>query len=212
MPLIITALVHLSVLWIVGAVFQIIYLKLIRFPVDRVQLFLGRTPLRFKIGGCEAVLGWIPIGSSVAYDPIEFANKPFVVRLVGHVSSAILAMGAACAWLGQSQAWHHFASGFRQIVLGSWAPIDRATVYVEKWHHIAERSPVEGFGILAAKMAAFYVLPVGGVVITQILGDAATATGRESIGKLAVFNAVAAVLITILCIFAAIWLMVNRWV
>lgn len=159
MSLILTALVHLTILWLIGAILQAVYLEVIRVPVTRVQLFHGGTPLRMKVGRCEMVLGWIPVGSSVAYDPAEFSLRSIPIRLVGHFSSAIIVMGVACACLGWPQAWHHFLTGFRQIALGTWAPIDRATVYLQQWDQIAEGSPVAGFGILAAKSAAFYLFP-----------------------------------------------------
>lgn len=90
MSLIINAFVHLTVIWLIGSIGQAAFLALIRVPVTKVQLFLGNTPLRVKAGGCEVALGWIPFGSSVAYDPDGFFRKPISIRLVGHFSSAII--------------------------------------------------------------------------------------------------------------------------
>jgi hypothetical protein len=89
--------------------------------------------------------------------------------------------------------------------MGSWAPIDYATNYLEQWNRIAENSAIEGLGVLAAKMAAFSLLPLGGGVITQIFADLATTSGSERMEKFALFNAVVTLMITVLWIFAALW-------
>lgn len=211
MSLAVTVFVHLTALWLLGVLLQFVFLSLIRVPVTKVRLFHGDTPIKFNIGGCEVSFGWIPIGSSVAYDTAEFFRKPLPVRLVGHFSSTIIALIAAVASLGGSQAWRQFLSGFRQIALGTWAPLDRATDYLTQWHQIAEGSPITGFGILAAKAAAFSIFPIGGGAITQILADAGTSTGRQSMEKLAVFNAIVSIMIMVLWTFAAIWLAVTGY-
>lgn len=205
MTLILTALLHLATLWLICAIIQAILLILIRVPVTKIQLFHGSTPLRIYCHSCEVILGWIPVGSSVAYDTANFFSKSFPVRLVCHFSSSIIAMGIACTCLSPSQVWHHFVTGFHHIVIGTWAPIDKATDYLEQWHRIAEISTIDGFGILAAKMAAFSLLPLGGGVITQIFADLATTLGSERMQKFSLYNAVLTIMITVLWIFAALW-------
>lgn len=210
MDLIVIALAHLTTLWILAALAQFLFLRLIGVPVTKVQLFHGKTPVRFDVRGCEVAFGWIPVGSTITYDVAEFFRIPPVVRLIGHFSSSVVALISAVVALGGLQGWSQFTAGFGQITLGTWSPLDRATEFLAQWHQIAEESPITGFGILAAKMAAFSIFPLGGVVITQILVDAEASTGRERIGKLAVFNALASMIITILWVFAAIWLLVNK--
>ena len=210
MSLVVTAFIYLTILWLLGTLLQCVFLRLIRVPITKVKLFHGNTPVGFKVGGCQVSLGWIPVGSSVAYDTVEFFRKPWPIRLAGHFSVTVIALIAAGISLGGSQGWYQFLTGFRQIALGTWAPIDRATEYLSHWHEIAVGSPVASFGILAAKMAAFSIFPIGGSAIIQILADAGTSTGRQEIEKLAAFNALVAIMMMALWGFAAIWLMVIR--
>jgi hypothetical protein len=211
MNLILTALFYLTALWLVCSILQAMLLMLIRVPVSKIQLFYVSTPLRIRFHSCEVILGWIPVGSYVEYDTANFFSKRFPVRLVCHFSSLIIFICIACICLSPSQGWVHFIAGFHQIAKGSLAPIDNATKYLAQWYRIANISAIDGIGILAAKMAAFSLLPLGGGVITQIFADLGATSGNERIQFFALYNAVLTIMIMSLWIFAALWKMFTEY-
>ena len=206
MTLILTILIYLTVFWILGAFFQVLWLSALRVKVTAVRLFYGQSPVRFNVGACPVSIGWIPIGSSVSFDPVDFHRKTWPVRILAHFSSTVIGLGAAFLLLGSQDAWHQFLTGFRQIAEGAWEPIARAGDHLTRWQQVADRSPLKAFGILAAKGAALSLFPFGGGVFTQILADAGSSTGKESWEKLALFNAVAGIMILLLWGFAGVWL------
>jgi len=210
MTLILTILIYLTLFWILGAFFQVVWLSALRVKITGVKLFFGQTPVKFSVGGCPVSIGWIPMGSSVSFDPIDLHQKSWPVRILGHLSSTFIGLGVALLLLGYQGAWHQFLTGFQQIAEGAWEPIARAGDYLTRWQQVADTSPVKAFGILAAKGAALSLFPVGGGVITHILGDVGYSTPKESVEKLGVFNAIAGIMIIALWAFAGLWLAFVR--
>lgn len=206
MPLILTILIHLTLFWILAAFFQLVWLSVLRVKVTAVTLFYGKTPLKLTVAGCPVSIGWIPLGSSVSFNPTDFQRRAWAVRILVHLSSAVIGFGTAILLLGFPEASHHFFTGFRQIAEGAWEPVARAGGYLTQWQEEADTAPVKAFGILAAKGSAFSLFPIGGGVITQILADAGTSTGKELLEKMSVLNAVACFMIIALWGFAVLWL------
>lgn len=204
--LLLLILIHLTFLWILVASLQTLGLLLAGVQVNEVRLFLGRTPLKIKVGGSLVSLGWIPAGSVVSFDPISFRRQSLPVRLALHLSPVVVGLAIAVALLGWPLAWHHFLSGFSQILEGAWWPIAKAGGFLRQWQTLAEASPTSGFGIVAAKSAACALLPFGGNVVTQILADAGASGGREDLEKLAVFSGLMMMGIMALWAFAAVYM------
>lgn len=210
MTLILTILVYLTLFWILGAFSQVVWLSALRVKITGVKLFYGQTPVKFSVGGCPVSIGWIPMGSTVSFDPIDLQQRSWSVRILGHLISTFVGLGVALLLLGYQGTWHHFLSGFQQIAEGAWEPIARAGDHLTRWQQVVDASPVKAFGILAAKGAALSLFPMGGGVISQMLGDVGSSTGKESLEKLAVFNAIAGIMIIALWAFAGLWLALFR--
>lgn len=206
MNLILTIFIHLTLFWVLCAWFLTVWVSMLRVKVTAVSLYHGPTPLKFMVGGCPVSIGWIPMGSSVSFDPAEFQRRAWPVRILTHISAPVIGLGLAMLLLGIPDASHHFLTGFRQIAEGAWEPIAQAGGHLKRWQQVAEISPVKAFGIIAAKAAAMLLFPVGGGVLTQILADVGSSSGKESLEKLAMFNAMIGMMIFALWSFAALWL------
>ncbi len=179
-----------------------------RIRVDGVNIFYGKPITTIKMPLCPVAIGWQPCGGSVSFDVEDFDKRPFLIRCIVILSGVLAVLLAAGVCSRIDVALSEFGSGFIQIVLGAVAPFERGTPLVRAFFQQADESLLLGGGLLAAKFAAFNLLPIppltGGRVLTEIPRN------RRNGGPWLWCNVLGACLsfVIILCWLAAL---VNYW-
>jgi membrane-associated protease RseP (regulator of RpoE activity) len=148
--------------------------------VQRVSLGMGRVLL--TLGWFEVLM--IPLGSSVRFLLAQDIAKPdpsaaelrgaFDRRGAATRIAIIAAMPGSLLLIGLlllgPPAWHHFGSGFVQILGGALSPADEAQRLLAAFMHLLR---AQGFavaaGVLASKFAALQLLPLYGLAGLQLL-------------------------------------------
>lgn len=97
----------------------------------------------------------LPLGGSVEF--IDFDSQPRAVRVLLPLSGAASLLAVAVTL--HPSAWSSTSHGFAQIVLGALAPTSHAQQLIGGATHVAMRGFGPLLGMLAAKLAAFNLLP-----------------------------------------------------
>ena len=114
-----------------------------------------------------------------------FAKLSLVRRLLTMLSGAIFLLLLSAALLGLDQAWSAFSSGFGQFVHGALAPLTYGQIMLSRLSDLLTKQPADAaLGALAAKMAAFNLLPIptlnGGQALLEIVRPRFKDTNRLS--------------------------------
>lgn len=138
--------------------------------IDEIAVFYGPTLTKFKLGVLPIKVGVLPMGGSVSFDTEDFWGRSLLTRLVVRLSGPVLIFITSAICLSISIAFHEFIDGFGQILKGALSPLQYGPHLIEKYFAVVEDSPViAGYGILAAKIAAYYLLPIAGLPGGQVI-------------------------------------------
>jgi hypothetical protein len=177
-PFIATALLLLISLPLLGTAAQWVGFRLARVQINSVTVFYGAPLTTFSLFGDAIAIGYIPTGSSIAFDIPQFSSRPLPVRLAVILSSSAALFLLAAALLGFSSSWHHFVSGFSQLLGGALRPRTTALGLIAQLQVVFSTSFTTTAGIVASKLTAFSLLPLGGMAtaecIRQLLGPFGT--------------------------------------
>lgn len=166
---------HAYLLWLgwclLASAVHAFALRLAQVRVRACRLFAGTKVAGVKLGGVDFELGWVPLGTSVTYDVPTLWLRPLWIRVAVTLSGPLALLPCAAAWLGPSTAWHHFLAGFVQLPLGALHPLSVAPALVARLHAAFLASVPSATGILATKLAALELLPLGGLATAQTLSE-----------------------------------------
>ena len=164
---------------------QVVVLLASKVRIEEFHFFYGQPLATFDLGSVQLKLGWIPMGFSLKYDNNQFALLPAVGRVALHLVSAVILLGLGFSLLGLEGGWHHFVTGFRQMVEGVLHPQTVGYVLMEKLHALYRQSPVAMVGVISMKWVAWSLLPIGyaaGPALHQIFSP--SLRPRENVEKL----------------------------
>ena len=140
---------------------QWLYCLLVGIPVTKVQLFHGNTLVSWTRGSLTIGLGLIPTGSFLVYDVPAFRSRSLLVRWGISLLGPLVLLVVAAVLLGVHQSLHQVVSGMVQLLLGILEPHKTAWPCIARLHQIFGESLWQFVGILAAKLAAWNLLPLG---------------------------------------------------
>lgn len=143
-------------------------------PITQVQFLYGPCLRLMELSGTKFTLGIIPYGSSVLYDPPQFQQRSLLWRIALVLSGPVLMILFAVATIGAEATWSHLLSGPGELLGGPLRPSTKAQHLIAQLHHVFDRSLLQMAGVIAAKVAAFSLIPFLGPafvhVIREILG------------------------------------------
>ena len=137
--------------------------------VSAFRLFAGASVVSVMWGGTAFELGWVPVGTSVLYDVPTFWLRPLWMRVAVMLAGPLALLPCAVGLLGPPVAWHQFLAGLGQLPLGAWHPLSVAPDLIARLHAEFLTSVPAAAGMLAAKLAALELLPLGGVATAQTI-------------------------------------------
>ncbi len=184
----VTSCLHLAGVWLAS--------RALGVAVRRVQLGIGPTPLRGKVGEVTLALG-VPLGSYVQFarDDVEGPDDPdaelppdaleraplakrLAITLAGPLAMAVVPI----VGLGPIDGARSIARGVPQVVLGTLSPLGTAQELLDA----AAALPFLTLApVLAAKLVAFNLLPIPGTSLwTTLRGLLGFRSGRGCLGAL----------------------------
>ncbi len=163
---------------------QAVALLASKIRIEEVGIFYGEPLASWDLGNTRLKLSWIPFGCSTKHDINQFALLPTSARVGLILIPSVVLLGTALLLLGPEAGWHHFVTGFRQMIEGVLRPQAVGYALLGKLHGLYQQSPMAVAGVFSAKMAAWSLLPiahVGGPVLLQIFSP--TLRPREAVEK-----------------------------
>jgi membrane-associated protease RseP (regulator of RpoE activity) len=140
--------------------------------VERIGILFGKPVAVLQTRLCPVAIGWVPYGGYVRFDNEEFARRPLLTRWLVMCSAPLATLISACVFLRYDVAALHFTEAYIQIIQGTLAPFEHGVPLIRAFFAKATQSGLAGYGILAAKSAAFSLLPIpslpGGRLLTEI--------------------------------------------
>jgi hypothetical protein len=149
------------IIYMVFVIFQAIGGKIGGGQIEALGLCLGPSIFQFKVGQIALRLNWLPLGSYVKFsDDFKFLHP---VRKIFILFTGLFAyLFPAFVGLGFGEAIHQTLTGFGQIIGGVFSPVAVGVPLIESLANVfKEKSFIAGQGILAAKLLAFNLFPVG---------------------------------------------------
>ncbi|MEZ0274613.1 MAG: site-2 protease family protein [Roseimicrobium sp.] len=189
---------------VLAALCSVVFWMLARakgFPISQVQFLYGPCLRLLQISGTKFTLGIIPYGSSVLYDIVQFRQQPLLWRCAVVLSGPGLLILFALSTLGAEAAWSHFLSGFQELLTGPLHPLTTAQHLIAELHHIFDQSLLQMAGVIAAKIAAFSLIPGLGPAFVQILREI---IGRDE-NEDRTLNTILTVHVLILFVISLLW-------
>lgn len=126
----------------------------------RICIFFWKV-FSFELLGLKVDVGWVPLGSSIAYRDGEFdalATIRAVGLMVAGLIPTLLIALVYCWWAGNLT---EMQAALGQIWSGSMAPFSRGVELVRKFSEIAQGSvSAVSIGLLSTKLFVFYLLGV----------------------------------------------------
>jgi hypothetical protein len=161
------------IIFIAFMIFQAVGGKLIGGKIEDLGIFVGPTIFHFKLGEVTVRLNALPLGSYVKFsDDFQLLHplRKTLAVLAGLVSYLVLAF----IGLGFAETFQQVSSGFVQILSGVISPVAVGSRLVEVLANVfQEKSFPVGLGILASKLLAFNLIPVGslsgGMIVLYLL-------------------------------------------
>ena len=140
-----------------------------RIKLLKINIFFGKPVFTFKTPLCPLHIGYIPMGSSVAQDTADFPTHPLLVRWLMILAGPVAVILSAVACLGMHETAAQICSALPQLAQGALHPLTRGTSLLARYFDLVRHSLVAGYGTLAAKAAALYILPLPVMPLGQML-------------------------------------------
>lgn len=159
---------------VVYLIFQAAGGRLLGGKAEILSLFIGPKIFQFKLSESSAFrLSLFPLGAYVKFSEAFEHLSPFrkiLTVLAGLASYLVLAF----VGLGVTEAFFQIAGGFGQLLSGVISPIAVGSRLIDALANVfRENSFAVGLGILAAKMLAFNLIPLGslsgGMIVIYLL-------------------------------------------
>jgi hypothetical protein len=143
---------------------------LLGLRVNSFNLFYGRPLGTIHFRTFPIHLGWIPTGGTVDFgESLNIATFPVKVIVILSGPLALLITSAAC--IRYDRAGIALLSGFIQLFQGALSPLSTGHALIENYFHQHGASVQDAYGVLAAKLSAFNLLPIfplnGGQIIIR---------------------------------------------
>ncbi|MFZ4765833.1 MAG: site-2 protease family protein [Roseimicrobium sp.] len=195
---------------LLGTAAQWAALRFARVPVTSVSVFNGSPITTFTIFGTTITIGCIPTGSSVAFDIPVFRSRSLLTRLAVILSGPAALLVFAVVLLSLPQALSHFISGFFQLVVGAIHPRTTAIEFITRLHTVFSSSASTASGIIAAKLAALALLPLGGMAAAESVRQFLGSFGEHGVvTAFLTISALVAILLSILWLLAIFFYVSN---
>lgn len=150
-----------TLIYLCFMVVQAVAGKLVGGRIEEAGLFLGPRLVGFDIGGLKVRINCVPLGSYVKFTE-DFERLSPSRRLAASVAGLGGYVLLAAAAIGFAEGARHLLSGFGQIAAGAFSPRAVGSVLIGSTvRTLSDLSFVTGTGILAAKMMAYNLLPLG---------------------------------------------------
>jgi hypothetical protein len=191
---------------------QVVALLASKVRIEKFHVFYGQPLATYDLGRTQLHLGWVPVGCFTTYDIHQFALLPTVARVGLLLVPSVILLGLGLLLLGPEAGWHHFVTGFRQMVEGVLHPQDVGYALIEKLHALYKQSPVEMTGVLCMKGVAWSLLPighVGGAVLHQIFSP--SVRPREGVERVITMAMMAGFLATMVWIGIFLVFAAKHW-
>lgn len=152
------------IVYLVFLLFQAVGGWLCGAKISEIGLFNSPKIFQFNFGGIIYKLNALPFGSYVKFtDEFEFL-QPFKKILI-LLSGAFSYLAIAFVGLGFAETFRQIFGGFSQLFGGLFSPLVIGAAYLEALIEIMLQSSfLYGLGILACKMFAFNLFPLGGLI------------------------------------------------
>lgn len=143
--------------------------------VQRFVIFTSKPCVTLQTKRFPIDIGFIPWGGGhVAMDNEAFGKLPLRIRLLALTTAPLMLLVIASFCLSIIPALRHFLMGFPEFVRGGLAPYERGAPLIREFFRLTNESIFVGYGICAAKLAVFNLIPFtatrGGRLLTQVLG------------------------------------------
>lgn len=136
--------------------------RLAREPVREAGLFVGPRLFGARVLGVSLRVGLVPLGGWVALRR-ELRDLPTARAVFLAVAGPLALLGLGALTLGVSQAAAEVGRGFGQVFLGALSPQAFGASALLALHDLATRDGFAPLGVIAAKLAAFNLLPLPGL-------------------------------------------------
>lgn len=147
----------------------------LQIKVERFVVFYGKPIVTWQAKLFPIAIGCLPCGGYVEFEIDDFNKRPLLSRLLVIASGPLIVLLIARVFLGTDGVLRHFVHGFPEIIRGAFSPYKYGVPLIRAFFRTLTESAFLGSGILAAKIAAFNMLPdpalAGGRLLTEILGQ-----------------------------------------
>ena len=147
----------------------------LQIKVERFVVFYGKPIVTWQTRLFPIAVGFIPCGGYVKLEIEDFNKRPLLSRLLVIASGPLIVLLIARVFLGTDGVLRHFVYGFPEIIRGAFSPYEHGVPLIRAFFRTFTESAFLGYGILAAKFAAFNMLPLpalaGGRLLTEVLGE-----------------------------------------
>jgi hypothetical protein len=162
--------------------------------IEKVEIFwnlFGGKVATMRVKNIAISIGWLPLGGSVRFRQSEspepapydgsFNRLPLARRLAIQASGLLALVLLACVSIGTEEAAASIFHGLYQILAGAIAPLSLGQALVRRTIEMPQRDGlVVAFGIIAAKLAAGQLIPLGATSASQLLTQMIPERYRES--------------------------------
>ena len=162
--------------------------------IEKVELFwnlFGGKSATMRVKNVAISIGWLPLGGSVRFRQSEgpepaphdgsFNRLPLAWRLTIHASGLLALFLLVCVCIGAEEAVASIFHGLYQVLAGAMAPLSLGQALVRRAIELPQRGGlVVAFGVLAAKLVANDLIPLGQTSGWQLLTAIVPEQHRES--------------------------------
>ena len=157
------------IVYLVFLPFQAVGGRLFGAKISEIGLFNSPALFRFSLGGIVFKLNALPFGSYVKFTDEFESLSPFKKILI-LLSGALSYLAIGFVGLGFTETFRQIFSGFSQLFSGLFSPLVIGAAYLEAIIEIMlQNSFLFGLGIIACKMFAFNLFPLGGLISGNLL-------------------------------------------
>lgn len=129
--------------------------------IENYGIFMGSPLLKFNVGSIPVTINYLPFGGFVKFSE-DFEQIAIWKRILIALSGNAVLLATAMICLSFGVGFDKFLRGFWQIPLGAVSPFSVGKDLIAALVEFARQSSLVALlGVLAAKMAAFNLFPLG---------------------------------------------------
>jgi membrane-associated protease RseP (regulator of RpoE activity) len=161
-----------TILTVVSNVGTVAACLMIGVKFKKIAVFTGKPVFTFQTAIGQVCIGYIPMGGFVELDMEVFPSKPLLSRCMVTLSGPLAVFLSSLICVGLGDAGSSFASTFPQFVDFVVSPWPQGKEFFQLFLANAQGSPIAGYGVFAAKVAALNLFPVpplaGGRILIEV--------------------------------------------